>query len=146
VHELGIVRIDGNHYDDEEKAKIGGLVTRGWRSHWESKNHPNSWVTFDFTGTGRRLNLWKYEIQTWNSDVGHLNQWVVEVSGDGRTWEELDRRASVTQLNRPSSRCCFKCRPHDSTYSYLRITQTGKNSSGMDILNLTRVEFYGELQ
>jgi hypothetical protein len=145
VHELGVVSIDGNHFDDEERLKIGGILTRGWRSHWESKNEPNAWIQFDFTGTGRRLRLWKYEIQTWNSDIGHVNEWVVEGSVDRRHWDELDRRVGVTQLNRPSRRCCFKCRKHEGEYQIIRITQTGPNSSGMDIFNISGVEFYGEL-
>jgi serine/threonine protein kinase len=144
VHELGIVRIDGNHYDEEEMYKIGGLVTRGWRSHWESKNEPNSWVQFDFRGTRKRMRLAKYEIQTWNSKIGHLRQWVLEASNDGAAWTEIDRRAVVTQLNHPSNRCCFKTKV-TGEFVFIKLRQTGPNSSGMNILNLTGIEFYGDL-
>jgi hypothetical protein len=143
-HELGVVRINGNHYDDDEMDKIGGLIMRGWRSHWESRNEPNSSVWFDFRGTNRKLRLWKYELQTWNREIGHLVQWVVEGSDDGTGWEELDKRVAVNQLTNRGNRCCFRCKI-EKEFGLIRIRQTGPNSSGMHMLNLTGVEFYGEL-
>jgi hypothetical protein len=145
VHELGIVQIEGNHYDDEERFKVGGILEQGWRDHWESKNEPNSFVRFDFTGTGGKIQLYKYEIQTWNNKTGHMVQWVVEGSDDASIWTELDRRAAITQLCHPSNRCCFNCTDRDKQFWFIRIRQTGLNSGGMNILNLSGIEFYGDL-
>jgi hypothetical protein len=33
----------------------------------------------------------------------------------------------------------------DQEFSFLRIRQTGKNSGGTDIFNVSGIEFYGEL-
>jgi hypothetical protein len=71
---------------------------------------------------------------------------VVEGRNDGEDWITLDER-NTGELGDRGKVKTLACSSYDKskTFRYLRVRQTGKNSSGSDFLILSAVEFFGEL-
>jgi hypothetical protein len=73
-----------------------------------------------------------------------LRSWVVEGSLDGRGWTEFGRQTDNQDFKDNCKTASFalsnsaKCR-------FIRLTQTGKNHTGGDLLRLAAVEFFGAL-
>lgn len=143
VFELGVVGISGNYTNEEMHRSLAGLAAPNWDSHYESADQKNSWIQFFFYH--RKVTINKYLLTTFNGKTGHLTQWKLEGSNDGgKNWTIIDERQSVTQLCSPSSKCLFKCKEVDS-FNTIKLTQTGPNSDGNDILYLSNIEFYGTI-
>jgi hypothetical protein len=80
----------------------------------------------------------------------NLLQWKLQGSVDGNTWSILDTQ-NTQDLNRKESITkIFHCNGVSSSvsnfYRYIRLTQTGKTSSGRDCLILTGIEFFGSIR
>ncbi|OHS96521.1 hypothetical protein TRFO_09907 [Tritrichomonas foetus] len=142
VHEFGVVTLSGNYFNEENHQKLGGIVTHNWNGHYESSNQKDSWIQFFFYH--KKVTINKYSIMTWNGTTGHMVMWKLEGSNDGKEWTLIDTKNNVTQLCSPNSKCVFRCKYVDS-FNTIRITQTGNNSGGDDVLNVTNIEFYGTI-
>ena len=119
------------------------VTDHGWNNSWFTKNEPNSWICFDFKD--KTVSLTKYSLKSDGWRWNHLIQWVIEGSNDGGSWEELDSR-NTQDLNGNSITKTYDCQSMRSkSYRYLRLRQTGKNSSGWDYLRLSEIEFFGVL-
>ena len=151
----GIVRhledeCGGNPHEKDEisitaSSCCGGcprLVDYGWNNFWGSDNEPNSFVQFDFKS--RRVCLSEYSLKS-DGCGHHLLSWVIEVSDDGSTWEVVDER-STQDLNGNYIEKTYECSKRSDRFARLvRLRQTGKNSSGIDSLYLSEIEFFGKL-
>ena len=76
----------------------------------------------------------------------HLKSWVIEVSNDGDTWFEIDRRENNYDLNGELVTANFKISkvPSESVH-YFRLKQIGKNHLDEDWLELSSMEIFGTL-
>ena len=93
----------------------------------------------------KTVSLTKYSLKSDGGGGWHLIQWVIEGSNDGRSWEELDSR-NTQDLNGRYITKTYDCqRKRSESYRYLRLRQTGNNSSGGDALRLSEIEFFGVL-
>jgi hypothetical protein len=67
---------------------------------------------------------------------------------DGNTWSVLDSQ-NTRKLDGPSITKIFECHGDSVAsdfYRYIRLTQTGKNSSENDYLPLANIEFFGSIK
>ena len=108
------------------------------------KNEPNSWVQFDFKA--RRACLTSCSLKSDGDNRDHLVQWVIEGSNDGTEWKAVDSR-STQDLNGNYIVKTYECdKGNKAFYHYLRLHQTGKNSTNRHFLQLSEIEFFGFLQ
>lgn len=68
-------------------------------------------------------------------------------AADADHWETLSKHTNDTSLNGPYASHAFSISGHGiNSYRFLRIVQTGHNSSNNNFLVLSGFEFYGSLQ
>ena len=114
-----------------------------WKDYWISKTEPNAWIKFDLLN--RSATITGYTIKSDGNGAGHLLGWKIEGSNDNVNWTVLDQR-ETNELNQNYITRYFKCSQHKESYRYIKLTQTSKNSSGMDSMMLCNIEFFGELE
>ena len=118
------------------------IIDYGWCSHWYSFNEPDSYVQFDFKS--RRVCISQYSLKSASCQC-HLLSWAIEVSDDGQHWDVIDLR-NTHDLEGEFIERTYDCnRPNNRFVQYVRLRQTGKNSSNCDILVLSEIEFFGKL-
>ena len=105
-------------------------------------NTANSWVQLD-CGATRTIRPVGYYLQHDGTAAGFLQNWKLQGSNNGSTWDDLDTRISDTSLNAANVFAFFSVPGVTTFYRYLRILQTGVNSSGSNTLTLSEWEFYG---
>jgi hypothetical protein len=140
VHEKGVVEItcssnDYNHCWD--------VVNYDSNHYWYTTDSPNSWIQFDLKEWV--VSLTHYSLKSDGNGRNHLLQWALSGSEDGKTWVILDRE-QTNDLNGNYVTKTFSCNGERSCgnfYRYIRLQQTGKNSSGNDRLMLANIEFFG---
>ena len=97
-----------------------------------------------------KVNINGYSIQSGNyiSGWSHMKNWVIEVSENGVTWVEIDRRENNDDLNGFKFQHYFSVSDYQSSaYRYLRIKCVGPthhNESRYDF-SLAKFEVYGQL-
>ena len=140
-HDKGLISITASSHDRNQCHQV---VDYGWSDWWESKNSANSFVQFDFKS--KRVCLSHYSLKSDGDGGYHLLSWVLEVSNDGSTWEAVDER-NTQDLNGKYIVKTYECsKRSDSFARYVRLRQTGKNSSSSDRLELSEIEFFGKLK
>jgi hypothetical protein len=71
----------------------------------------------------------------------------LEGSNDGLSWVELDQRANDPSLNAMGATHTFcVAGGGGQDFRMIRLRQTGTNSIGHDYLQLTAMEFFGDLK
>jgi hypothetical protein len=105
---------------------------------------PNSWICYDFKNMEVNVSHYSIRSQT-DYNVHHLMNWTVEGSLDQKNWIELGVQSECHSLlglyqsaTFETSRCGF--------VRFVRLRQTGKNSSGQDVLTLSAFEPFGGLR
>ena len=138
-HEKGVISITASSNSNQ----CHQLVDYGWNNWWCTDNQPNSWVQFDFKS--RRVCLSHYSLKSDGNGYNHLVSWALEVSDDGSTWEVVDER-NTQDLNGNYIVKTYECsKRSDRFVRFVRLRQTGKNSDNYDDLNLSEIEFFGNL-
>jgi hypothetical protein len=121
-------------------------VNYDWTDWFTSMNSPNSWIQFDFKD--RVVSLTHYALKSdGNFSSHHLLEWTISGSNDGNSWIIVDCQKTQA-LNGRFITKLFECSDKSSVspfYRYLRLTQTGKNTSGGDCLMLSNIEFFGSI-
>ncbi|OHS94316.1 hypothetical protein TRFO_11169 [Tritrichomonas foetus] len=110
-----------------------------------SQNKENQWVIYDFCDFF--VELKHYSIKTsnfWGENGEHLRSWVVECSTNKKKWTTIDRQENIEVLNGKGNVQLFNT-IHVKMARYIRIKQTGPNWKGNNCLNLSAVEFFGNL-
>ena len=139
-HEKGVISITGSK---NSRNQCHQLVDYGWNSYWVSTNKPNSFVQFDFKS--RRVCLSQYSLMSDGDGSCHLLTWVLEVSDDGSVWEVVDER-NTRDLNGNYIVKTYDCNKRNERFvRFVRLRQTGKDSSNWDNLLLSQIEFFGQL-
>lgn len=70
---------------------------------------------------------------------------VIEGSNNDKLWTVLDSHQNYSSLEGPSVTCTFDIIQHERNFRYLRINQTGKDSSSNYFLIFASLEFFGTL-
>jgi hypothetical protein len=142
VHEKGIVDITCSSRDYHQCWEI---VNYDWNSYFYTANSANSWIQFDFKD--RSVSLSHYALKSDGQNCHHLLQWQLSGSNNGNEWTIVDER-NTQELNGNYVTKMYHCSATSSVsqyYRYIRLTQTGKNSSGSDYLMLANIEFFGSM-
>jgi hypothetical protein len=142
VHERGVVNITCSSRCYDECWQI---VNYDWNSYFYTNSSPNSWIQFDFKD--RFVSLTHYALKSDGNNGYHLQEWTISGSKDGNSWTIVDDQHTQS-LNGNYVTKLFECGDNSSVsefYRYLRLTQTGKNSSGYDHLMLSNIEFFGSI-
>jgi hypothetical protein len=113
-----------------------------------SRQETDAWLCYEFRG--RSVRPTHYSIRSWNvqshwASGDNLVSWVIEVSGDGSTWTEVDRRVN--------NRTCvdgavgsFAMSDVVKQCRYVRIRQIGKTwPRGENFLVVSAFEIFGEI-
>jgi hypothetical protein len=143
VHTKGIASITAS---STEYNACHQVVDYDWTGHWYSHNEQHSWIQFDFKN--RRILPNHYTLKSDNQSAHHLLKWSLDGSNDGMSWTPLDRR-ETNDLNGNRLMKSYECRSVESSspfFRFIRLIQTGKNSSAADYLMLTNVEFFGTMR
>ena len=105
----------------------------------------NSWICFEFKN--HRIIPTHYTIRSRNGGCYAPINYKIEVSNDNSTWYEIDKQNGGTfKDGQPATFTIPVDKNKQKVAKYIRLTQTGKNSSGSDYLNFESIEFYGYLQ
>jgi hypothetical protein len=140
VHKRSVINITCS---SSERNECWQVVNYYWNEYFRTRDSPNSWIQFDFKD--RFVSLTHYALKSDGQSGHHLQEWTVSGSKDGNSWTIIDRRKQQ-DLNGNFVTKLFECGEKSSFarfYRYVRLTQTGKNSSGHDYLMLANIEFFG---
>ena len=147
VHDRKVVKVTASSLLRNDTAyHAKNIVDLGTTSFYMSNDEPDTWICYDFKT--RRVMPTSYSIKAQGDTPGghHLKSWALEVSKDGDTWTEVDRREGNDELNAPHVVRNFKITdaPHES-FRFIRLRQTGPNHKGQDFLAFSGLEIFGTL-
>lgn len=113
---------------------------------FQTDNHPNSWIAFDFSNM--KIRLTSYSLMSYylgKPNFANPKSWVIEGSNDARMWIELDRQVENPDLNGKSKIKNFPIKEKFQAFKFIRMKQIGPNWAGMHQLTLSGIEFFGHL-
>jgi hypothetical protein len=145
VHEKGTVNITFSSNNANQPYKeFWKVADYGWDRYWASQNYPDSWLCFDFKD--KRISLQHYTLKSGGENY-YFIQWEIEGSVNGNTWKSLDKRNTREMCGNFSVKtyACSNASPNEF-FRFIRMRQTGKNSSNRDYLLLCNIEFFGNLR
>jgi hypothetical protein len=145
VHEVGVVNVTASSvYDSCREPKHAVDMTEN--CCFGTGNIANGWLCYDFKTS--RICPTHYSIRSWNNPWGtglDLISWVIEISKDGETWQEVDRHHNDRTFVGGAVGSFAISKPCDPS-RFVRLRQTGKNSNGgSDYLVITSFELFGHL-
>jgi hypothetical protein len=140
VHEKRIVDISSS---GDDCGKCWEVASGDRLDYWYSEDAPNSWICFDFKD--KRVQLESYALKSGSNGNSFPMEWEVSGSEDGVYWTSLDRR-NGSELAGNSRVRWFGCADVKDEFRYVRLQQTGKNSSKADYLVLSAIELFGVLK
>lgn len=120
--------------------------------YFASNGEQNSWFKYDFKD--KKVRPICYSIRTHHisgKNNCHLQHWLIEGSNTDRDddWKILDSRNNITALNDANRICKFEFKEKlesSQSFRYLRLRQTGVNTSGGHHLNISALEYFGSQQ
>jgi hypothetical protein len=153
-----LTRIQGGNIVDKKVVSVTGSSCAGDRYHkysldFEGANKdrdscsnssPGQWLLFDLQGM--RVVPTHYAIRSYCNHVGthHLKSWKVEGSSDGVKWTTLDQQTDNSDLNGPFRIHAFEMKQR-CRCKLIRLTSTGKDHYGYDLLVISGFELFGTL-
>ena len=148
VHDKGIVDVTASTVEMLAfQPKNVADLKRDW--YYKSHNLEGSWICYDFKE--RRVIPTSYTVRSIDQGSGwfHLRSWVIQVSNDGRSWTEIDRRTDNNDLNGARAIANFKISNVPcETFRFFRLKTTGKNHCNWDSryqLIISALEVFGAL-
>ncbi|KAJ5070781.1 hypothetical protein M0811_01762 [Anaeramoeba ignava] len=128
-----------------EKGDPLDLTSRSTPQFW-TRDIPSSWVIFDF-GENRTVTLNYYTLMHGgNYRADTLRNWDIQGSNDKQSWKVLRQHRNDDSLDGKFATCSWRITQNlDKDFRYIRLLQTGYNSTHHNFLVLAGVEFYGEL-
>jgi hypothetical protein len=148
VHDRGLIIVTGNEpYSDDPGHSAKNAVDLTADSHFYSKILPNQSLCYDFKDL--RIRPTHYTIRSrynGGADDYYLQSWVIEVSMDGSTWHEIDRKEHDFTLKGRNVTMLFPV-THRDECRLIRLRQTGPNhfSTTDHRLIISGFELFGEL-
>ncbi|KAK8871534.1 hypothetical protein M9Y10_007265 [Tritrichomonas musculus] len=113
---------------------------------YESKNLPNSWISFDFKE--KRVIPTNYTIRSRDIDSNfiHPKSWVIEGSIDNESWTILDRQNNCSRLNGKSLIYTFSLSNQQFVeFRYIRMRAVSPSWHGSNYFAINSFEIYGRL-
>ena len=143
VHTKNIIHITSSPIYSEE-YKVENVVEENDNTFFQTVSETNPWIQFDFKE--RKVLLDHYTLKTFNcpENNGHLKNWILEVSNDGKIYEEIDRQENCNLLNGMSNTATFKV-SCSTPQKFVRITRIGPNWSSYQGIAINHIEFSGFL-
>jgi hypothetical protein len=140
VHEKGVIEITCS---SSGRIHCWDVVNSQWNDFWHTKDVPNIWIQTDFNGWF--VSLAHYSLKSDGNSGYHLVEGELRGSLDGNTWVVLDQRSAKDLDGEYIAKmfCCNGEGSYTKLYRYIRLHQTGHNSSGYDYLQLGTIEFFG---
>jgi hypothetical protein len=144
VHTTGIIAITASSTIRNQCYQV---ADHNWNNYWYSNNLAHSMIQFDFKT--RRVALTNYTIKSAGHSNNHLLHWSIDGSNDLTSWVTLDQR-DTNDLNGNYIVKSYSCSSGESSsppsfFRYLRLIQTGKNSSNTDHVMIGNLEFFGSV-
>jgi hypothetical protein len=146
VHKKGTVNITcSSNAPSSPCNKFWKVADHEWSHYWHSQNYPDSWICFDLKD--KQISLQHYTLKSTGNGCRYFIQWEIEGSKDGNTWKNLDNRNTKEMGGNfiVKTYACWNASPSEF-FRFIRMRQTGKNSSNNDHLLLCNIEFFGELK
>ena len=143
VHSEGIVNVTASSQQDGRLwgPASGAVKLESDGAFFWSKCEPNEWICYDFKE--RRVIPTSYSARCFGQF--RPNHWVIEVSNDGKSWTEIDRR-DTNELNGAELTRNFRIsRVPSEGFRFFRLRQTGPNDEGELCLVLRALEIFGTL-
>lgn len=150
IHDKGIITISSNSIsDNDDKYHPKNLVDFDEDNFYESKNEKDAKVCFDFNDMTVQLS--GYSILSYannKNSYGHLKNWTIEVSNDGKNWIEIDEHIKDDSVNGNRIAKYFQVKDRvDSFYRFVQLHMTGNSSyEGIYTVFFYNIEFYGKLR
>ena len=137
VHDNGIVAVTACKPRGHPKK----AVDLDSEDAYISKNQENSWLCCDFLDN--RVIPTSYSMKSNNEQ--RPKSWAFEVSSDGSSWTEIDRREDNYDLNDPMAIHNFTTShvTGKDGFQFIRIRQTGPNHAGDHTFVITLLEIFG---
>lgn len=147
VSDKGIVKVTSLSETSSLAKNVVDLQNN--RNYFQSKNQQNTWLQYDFIEN--RIIPTHYSIRTRHDyDMDHPRNWVIEGSNTGGSneneWVILDSHQNNTVLNGKDVSYTFDIKPtqgNEKGFRYLRIRQTGVESSNGNWLTFSALEYFG---
>jgi hypothetical protein len=142
VYEKGLVDISCS---SRFRNQCWEVVNYGRTDSFGTEDQPNSWIQFDFKD--RVVSFTHYALKSHSGTANFPLQWKLQGSMNGNAWSVLDTQ-NTQELKAKSVTKIFTCQGNSVSnfYRYVRLTQTGRNSSGYDYMKLTNIEFFGSMR
>lgn len=150
IHDNKTIEITTNSITSESKHPRN-VVDYQRGNIYDCENISDVFICFDFKD--KRIQPSKYSLQTSAGGVNrwHLRNWAIEVSNDGKKWEEIDRHSNDSTLNGASIKTVFNVSKVPSDfYRFIRLHQTGYSwleqpNSNKYGFELYYIDFFGKL-
>ena len=121
------------------------------QNYFQASNDPRDWLRYDFIEN--KVIPTHYSIRTRHDcDGNHPRSWVIEGSNTGgesdSEWTILDSHQNDSTLRGPSFSYTFDITNKETSnegYRYLRIRQTGYNSTSNHYTAISALEYFGSL-
>lgn len=154
LHDKGVVKITASsvfsdHGFDREPRNIVDFNNDDNRHIFTSKYDSSAWIKIDFKTLKIRPTHYSLKCgQGRGSDSGYPKNWRLEGSNDDSDWTILDNHSNDRSFTNDYEVKTFKIQTEiseDKSFRYLRLKQTGDNSSNKNLLILSAMEFFGAL-
>lgn len=137
----------------QERTNLFSIVDlHNKQNYFQTGGHDNSWIKLDFVD--KKIHPTHYSLRNRNDYEGNhsLKNWVIEGtninSDNDNDWKLLDSHQNDSYLNGANTCHTYQISQQNDEkeyYRYLRIRQTGQNSSGHNCITLSAIEFFGSL-
>ena len=130
-------------------GKIDTLVnlndTQGF-THVNGNPTPR-WLKIDFKN--RKIHLSSYVIKSCDkqsySDLKALKSWKIEISNDGNSWNSIDTRENVSELNGDHKMKVFNISNKHEPFRFIRIITDKDNWYNSDGFIISKFELFGQI-
>ena len=140
-HTEQLVTITGN---TASEGKPCSHVVESDNVPWVSTDEPDSHIQFDFMQS--QFSVEEYTIKSAGSGMSHPIAWSLEGSNDATTWTPLDSQDTHDLCGSHLVKTFDCSRLDPEFFRYIRLRQTGKNSTDGDSLVLNEIDFFGHLR
>lgn len=151
IHQNGTIKITSNSVRNDPSCQPENIVDYEKENYYLSNDDKGVFICFDFKDN--RVQLSDYSIKTFchsPNGTGHLRNWVIEVSNDGKEWKEIDRHSNDATLNGPKITAIFKVSKEcNEFYRFIRLRSTGNDwhsSNECYYVYCYFIEFFGKFK
>ena len=148
IHDNGTIEITSNSiaFDNYHPKN---LVDYDRDNYYFSKDVSNSFVCFDFKEKSVKISSYSIKSHSDGKNFGHLKNWAIEVSDNGKTWKVIDKRDSCSLLNESNKVVNFPIEKGDDEFHrFVRIRSTGNSwyqYGNHNQFYFSLIEFYGQI-